>query len=151
MAWRRPGDKPLSEPIVVRLPTHICVTRPQWVKCRLHEYNPDPNSKYLLEIWKWRISVVFCDLIFQFSIDLGHPLVLTWLPALTGNSDNVVEDHMSALPGDSGLAHWNVNKMANILQMTILSAFYWMKLFVFWGKFLYNVFLSSVNNIAALA
>ena len=29
MAWRRPGDKPLSEPIVVRSLTHICVTRPQ--------------------------------------------------------------------------------------------------------------------------
>ena len=25
------GDKPLSEPIMVRLLTHICVTRPQWV------------------------------------------------------------------------------------------------------------------------
>ena len=32
MAWHRPGDKPLSEPMVVRLPTHICITRPQWVK-----------------------------------------------------------------------------------------------------------------------
>ena len=32
MAWRRPGDKPLSEPMVVSLPTHICVTRPQWIK-----------------------------------------------------------------------------------------------------------------------
>ena len=32
MAWRRPGVKPLSEPMMVRLPTHICVTRPQWVK-----------------------------------------------------------------------------------------------------------------------
>ena len=31
MAWRRPGIKPLSEPVMVRLPTHICVTRPQWV------------------------------------------------------------------------------------------------------------------------
>ena len=31
MAWRRPGDKPLSEPMLVCLPTHICVTRPQWV------------------------------------------------------------------------------------------------------------------------
>ena len=31
MAWRRPGDKPLSEPMVVRSLTHICVTRPQWV------------------------------------------------------------------------------------------------------------------------
>ena len=34
MAWRRPGDKPLSEPMMVRLPTHICVTRPQWVNRR---------------------------------------------------------------------------------------------------------------------
>ena len=31
MAWRRPGDKPLSEPMMLSLPTHICVTRPQWV------------------------------------------------------------------------------------------------------------------------
>ena len=31
MAWRRPGDKPLSEPMMVCLLTHICVTRPQWV------------------------------------------------------------------------------------------------------------------------
>ena len=31
MAWRRPGDKPLSEPMMTSLPTHICVTRPQWV------------------------------------------------------------------------------------------------------------------------
>ena len=44
MAWRLPGDKPLSEPMIVRLPTHICVTRPQWVKeqgltnYRLHDY-----------------------------------------------------------------------------------------------------------------
>ena len=29
MAWRRPGDMLLSETMVVRLPTHICVTRPQ--------------------------------------------------------------------------------------------------------------------------
>ena len=31
MAWRRPGDKPLCEPVMVSLLTHICVTRPQWV------------------------------------------------------------------------------------------------------------------------
>ena len=31
MAWRQPGDKSLSEPMMVSLLTHICVTRPQWV------------------------------------------------------------------------------------------------------------------------
>ena len=32
MAWRQPGDKPLSEPMMVSLLMHICITRPQWVK-----------------------------------------------------------------------------------------------------------------------
>ena len=32
MAWRRLGDKPLSEPMTVNLLTHICVTWPQWIK-----------------------------------------------------------------------------------------------------------------------
>ena len=35
MAWRRPGDKPLSEPMMVNLPTHICVTRPQYLVMHL--------------------------------------------------------------------------------------------------------------------
>ena len=32
MAWRRPGDKPLSEPMMVNLLTPICVAWPLWVK-----------------------------------------------------------------------------------------------------------------------
>ena len=32
MAWHRPGDKPLSEAMMFRLLTHICVGQPQWVK-----------------------------------------------------------------------------------------------------------------------
>ena len=35
MAWRRPGDKPLSEAMLVSLQTHKCVTKPQWVNRRL--------------------------------------------------------------------------------------------------------------------
>ena len=31
IAWRRLGDKQLSGPMMVRLPTHICVTRLRWV------------------------------------------------------------------------------------------------------------------------
>ena len=34
MACRQPGDKPLSEPMMVILLMHICVTRPQWVNDR---------------------------------------------------------------------------------------------------------------------
>ena len=31
ITWRRPDDKLLSEPMMIILLTHICVTRPQWV------------------------------------------------------------------------------------------------------------------------
>ena len=43
MAWRRPGDKTLSEPMMVSLTTHICVTRPQWVN----------NIPTLVQIMAW--------------------------------------------------------------------------------------------------
>ena len=36
MAWRRPGDKPLSEPMMVRLQTLICIARPQRVNTLVH-------------------------------------------------------------------------------------------------------------------
>ena len=39
MAWRRPGDKPLSEPMMVSSLTHICATRPQRVN--------DVRSRYI--------------------------------------------------------------------------------------------------------
>ena len=50
MAWRRPGDKPLSEPLTVSLPTHICITRPQWVKGSLVTGICVSN---FIEVWSW--------------------------------------------------------------------------------------------------
>ena len=48
MAWRRSGDKPLSEPMMVSLPTYICITRPQWVNLlrmkRKHHYRIWPKT-----------------------------------------------------------------------------------------------------------
>ena len=59
MAWRRPGNKPLSEPMMVSLLTHICVTRPQWVKHRfVHSHLP--LFKYILLI-NYSIAVVKFD------------------------------------------------------------------------------------------
>ena len=50
MAWRRPGDKPLSEPMIVSLLTHICVTRPQWV----NTLKPRQNGRYFPDDFcKW--------------------------------------------------------------------------------------------------
>ena len=35
MPWHRPGDKSVSEPLMVSLLKHICVTQPQWVKATI--------------------------------------------------------------------------------------------------------------------
>ena len=48
MAWRRPGNKPLSEPMMVGLPMHICVSRPQWVKSIDRSYNGQNDYSYCL-------------------------------------------------------------------------------------------------------
>ena len=50
MAWRRSGDKPLSEPMMVSLLTHICVTRPQWVNGSVQDCsNSVANAQELLQ------------------------------------------------------------------------------------------------------
>ena len=61
MAWGWPGDKPLSEPMVVSLLTHICVTRPQWVKSYdlvYLEYSWINNwVKVIFYFLEWRIQI----------------------------------------------------------------------------------------------
>ena len=76
MAWHHPSDKPLSEPMVVSLPTHICVTRPQSVNdiwqsrqrlfvficlCKLHNTYAD-NVIILRNDTTPIVVCVFCDL-----------------------------------------------------------------------------------------
>ena len=39
MAWRWPGNKPLSELMMVELLTHICVSRPWWVTKMVSDVN----------------------------------------------------------------------------------------------------------------
>ena len=65
MAWHQSGDKPLSEPVMDSLLTHICVTRPQWVnphddlthwglklqRCTCWSLGIDKSSYTLLGIW----------------------------------------------------------------------------------------------------
>ena len=50
MAWCRPGDKQLPEPMMVKLLTQICVTRPQWVK-------PVTDQKVVTGIIPWKLKL----------------------------------------------------------------------------------------------
>ena len=47
MAWRWLGDKPLFEPMMFRLLTHICVTQPQWVNLAVFDARPSACSKII--------------------------------------------------------------------------------------------------------
>ena len=64
MSWRRPGDKPLSEPVIVRLLTHTSITRSRWVK-RLDCFTEFNTQS-----------------VHGFSSDMKLPFYLTLLPNL---------------------------------------------------------------------
>ena len=67
MAWCRPGDKPLSEPMLVNLPMHIWVTRPQWVKTHcflVTPYDVTEVDQYWFRQWLiawWHQAIVWVN------------------------------------------------------------------------------------------
>ena len=77
--WRRPGDKQLSEPMMVSLRTHICVTRPQrdnqqWLSWHqwLHWYILQGEKNY--HTW-YNLHLVCTRLLHQFFTKHGMELV----------------------------------------------------------------------------
>ena len=77
MAWRRPGDKPLCEPMMVSLPTHICVTRSQWVnglwQCRISMWNSSFPTSFFPCLHDTFVDNLFfrCPFISTFSSEYG--------------------------------------------------------------------------------
>ena len=70
MAWRRPGDKPLSEAMMVSLPTHICLTRLQWVKQTMFSRG-------------WEVAEPLVSLLLPGSFSQGDTALCAWLSLLT--------------------------------------------------------------------
>ena len=63
MAWRRPGDKPLSEPMMVGLPTHIGLNELTYWARRKMSYMLLMAFLYLFVMWKRLYSylIVICS------------------------------------------------------------------------------------------
>ena len=96
MAWRRPGDKPLSEPMMVSLLTHICITRPQWDK---EAKTDDTNGSLIYGIrnlgrqwFRYSACLVFIEFIYFHSQkctwkcclqDISHPASMSQTANLT--------------------------------------------------------------------
>ena len=77
MAWRRPGDKPLSEPMMVGLPMHICVASPQWVN---FEYKCMHVVGECANMWPSRVTIFHVIAIYifiRFWLWVHRPYV-TW-------------------------------------------------------------------------
>ena len=75
MAWRRPGDKPLSEPMVVSSPTHICVTRPQWV----NQFIMSPSCKKWINVWAIMMNYL-CTQLSVILLFISPPQSISYSP-----------------------------------------------------------------------
>ena len=69
MAWRRPGDKPLSKPMMVSLLTHICVTLLQRVN----------HDGFLCVYMHWIHSIIVFPIIIRYILYLWNSIVLIWV------------------------------------------------------------------------
>ena len=81
MAWRWPGNKPFSKPMMVRFTTHICVTRPQWV-------NSLAPGRLLFNFKK-----VICKLtLVNGGWGISYEIALRWMPLdLTYDKSTLVQ------------------------------------------------------------
>ena len=167
MAWCRPGDKPLSESMMVSLLTHICVTRPQWVKVA------EDDIAFKLVISKKSLhlndNTCFCSNIQSSKLVLGSLLaknnffVQFWtknfassrmancgsgLPAeWPFRSQNAIEASDSPLPG--GL--WVKRLITHVLCSLAYSDIAWCKLFLILNmKCLYWVFFAYKTPYSVL-
>ena len=82
MAWRCPGDKPLSEPMMVNLLTNICVTQPQCVNSLApmemwQQFVIRKHTDYVHEHFLWNCSQVNATEHFWWDVntDSGNGLV----------------------------------------------------------------------------
>ena len=83
MAWHHPRDKPLSEPMMVSLPIHICVTWPQWVRV-----------KVLIFTLISRVGIVYIFVKFPSVNAMRHP----WWLVNIGSGNGLVPSGNKPLP-----------------------------------------------------
>ena len=102
MAWRRPGDKPLSELMMVNLLTHICVTRPHWVKAC---YIPMQNLQFTKckDIYKPRLTLIPRIL---FNINRNQVSYISFIKGT--NSDKIEENatEISRIPPYRNMSYY---------------------------------------------
>ena len=82
MAWRWPGDKLLSEPMMISLLTHICITQPQWVNRTIGV------EVVILKAWSlntlWIKIPITCEITLEMNATFVHVRAwYHWLQAIS--------------------------------------------------------------------
>ena len=133
MAWHRPGVKPLSEPMVIRFTTHICVARPQWVShvdyncfCNIVQmfYNAVPWS-----LGTWPLQLLWMPMVHCRKHSLACSL---FLPVLTHRQDGLVSLKITYLykriPGTKLHKCQQVNSVTSTIYLRLGHGWLWNKL-----------------------
>ena len=113
MAWWQPSNKPLSEPIIVSLLTHICVTRPQWV-------NDEFEKKWLLFVKgidiPWIISVLVIRWRYIYKIGNGNCHYLNNMSMKAHHLD----EYMNSYTSNMVYLYWNSTQLHWIYRYLFL-------------------------------
>ena len=87
MAWRRPGNKPLSDPMMTSLLVHICVTRPQWVKTLGFLLNIIYScSTCSIDLLHNSFPCHGCGISDNFALSFGYVIYSDWIGVFFGHS-----------------------------------------------------------------
>ena len=129
MDWRRLGNKPLSEPMMVSLLTHICITRPHWViPLNSLDFNSlapgtcvyNPNKQFLNSHQGQISSNISCLYCPQVNATRPH-----WWLVNVGSGNGLVPLGNKPLP-EPLMTQINVTHMASIIShkgLMLCSAF----------------------------
>ena len=104
MTWRRPGDKPLPEPIMVSLLTHICITWLQWVNSAVL-YAITINTLRLRQNGRHFTDAVFKSFFLNENFWIGNNMSLKCVPqGLINNISLLVQVMAYCRSGDKPLS-----------------------------------------------
>ena len=131
MAWCPPGAKPLCEPMMVNLPTHICITLPQWVNQHFCQSQ---------EPWCFRVSKVLQISCWPFWMVMLYQVKVTWNNFLLRNFELkcVMGSQLYVLwitPYHLVIRSWNWDNVTASFQRNFQINNSYLKTVVFWCKF----------------
>ena len=113
MAWHRPGNKPLSEPMMVILLTHICATLPQWVK----QFSETQTILYKFKQKSVRTLQVQWNMLWKMR--KIYAIVSMFIPSLWLDFNTTYNCYLELLTHTDGLVQERCNSSALAMELLL--------------------------------